>query len=81
MKTSHWIRAHMIDRKANALLRRASRPHKQSAHMIGRSRLSIGPEALVSAVVAIALFVVFNLIFTEQLSADPVAPAQVANQK
>ena len=81
MKLSHRIPTYMLKRQANALLRRASRPHKQSAHMIGRSRLSIGPEALVSAVVAIALIVVFNLILTEQVSADPVAPAQVANQK
>ena len=82
MKLSHRIRAYMLKREANALLRRASRPHKQSEHMIGRSRWALTPDALVGAVVAIALLVVFNLVLTEPVPADQVAPAQVvANQK
>jgi hypothetical protein len=82
MKFSHRIRAYMLKREANALLRRASRPHKQSGHMIGRSRRALNPDALVGVAVAIALLVAFNLVLTEPVPADRTAPAQVvANQK
>lgn len=35
MKRSHRLRAWLLNRQASALLRKARRPHKQSAHMIG----------------------------------------------
>jgi hypothetical protein len=81
MKLSHRIRAYMLKRQANALLRPASRPHKQSAHMIGRTKFAAGPEALVSAAVAAALVAVVSLVLTEPVSPDFSAPVQVANQK
>lgn len=81
MKLSHHIRAYMLKCQANALLRRASRPHKQSAHMIGRTKFATGPEALVSAAVAAALVAVFSLVLTEPVPPDFPAPVQVANQK
>lgn len=81
MKLSHHIRAYILKRQADALLRRARRPHKQSEHMIGRSKLATGPEALVSAAVGIALLVVFGLVVTEPVAPDLAAPAQLVSQK
>jgi hypothetical protein len=81
MKLSHHIRVYMLKRQANALLRRASRPHKQSAHMIGRTSRAYGADALVGLVVAVAFAVAVNIVRNELVSPDMPAPVQVANQK
>ncbi len=81
MKLSHHIRAYMLKRQANALLRRASRPHKQSVHMIGRAHIPTGPEVLVSFAVGLAFWAVCYLVATEPVPPDVPAPVQVANQK
>lgn len=78
---SHRMRDYLLKHQAGTLLRRASRPHKQSEHMIGRSKWVSGPEALVSAAVGIALLVAFSLVVTEQVSPDLAAPAKLASQK
>ena len=81
MKLSHHIRNYMLNRKADALLRRARRPHKQSEHMIGRSKFATGPEALVSAAVGIALLAALTLVATEPVAPELAAPAQLVSQK
>jgi hypothetical protein len=62
MKLSYRIRAYMLKREADALLRRARRPHKQSVHMIGPSSWTLNPETVVLAAVALAAFVLINFV-------------------